>query len=93
MQWKWWDQHNRKAHWYRALTWQDVSIQNPVLKDHLSNQTTQSDHIVMENLFVLWIHCIDWEGYECIVNVMELRRLHHTWTEWAGYHHVPLDVS
>ena len=61
VQWKWWDQYNRKEHWYEALTWQYVSIQEPVLNDHLFNQTTQSNFI---DLFVLWIHCIDWEGYE-----------------------------
>ena len=31
VQWRWWDQHNRKALWYWALTRQDVSIQEPVL--------------------------------------------------------------
>ena len=82
--WKWWDQHNRKSHWYQALTQQDVSIQKPTLKGHLFNQTTQyiSDtHI--EKLFVLWIHCNDWEGYECMMNEIEFRRLSDSWKTWV----------
>ena len=62
------------------------------LRDHLSNQTIQSDHTVMENLFVLWIQCIDWEGYERRMSEMELRRLYDTWSKWCD-HWVPYDVS
>ena len=83
VQWKWWDQHNRKALWYRALTRQEVSIQKRVLNDHLFNQTTQSNQY--EIFFVLWIHCIDWEGYECMMSEMELRCLYDTWNKWSGY--------
>ena len=81
VRWKWWDRHNRKALWYQALTWRDVSIQRPVLNDHLFNHTTQSD-TNDESLFVLWIHCIDWEGYECMMNEVEFRRLYDTWRKW-----------
>ena len=95
VQWKWWDQHNRKALWYRALTWQDVSIRKPVLMDHWFNHTMQSNSIRTddENLFVLWIHCIDWEGDECMMSEMELRRLYSTWREWVGGSWVTFDVS
>ena len=94
VQWKWWDQYNRKALWYQTLTWQDVSIQEPVLNDHLFNHTTQSNTIKGrdKNLFVLWIHCIDWEGYECMMNEVEFRRLYNTWREWCGYL-LPFNVS
>ena len=92
VQWKWWDQHRRTVHWYRALTWQDVSIWKPVFKDHLFNQTTQGDTIHKQKIFVLWIHCIDWEEYECMMSEMELGRLYDTWNEWSGYG-VPFDVS
>ena len=30
VQWKWWDQHNRKESWYRALIHAIVSIRQPV---------------------------------------------------------------
>ena len=91
--WKWWDQHNRKAHWYQALTWQNVSTRKLVLKYHSFNQTLQSNPITMEILFVLWIHCIDWEGYECMTNETELGRLYGIWKEWAGDFGAPFDVS
>ena len=95
VQWKWWDQHNRKELWYRALTRQDVSIQRPVLNDHWFNHTMQSNSIRTrdEELFVLWIHCIDWVGYECMMSEMELRRLYGTWREWARALWVTFDVS
>ena len=60
-------------------------------QDHLFNQTTQSNSIE-ENLFVLWIHCIDWEGYECMMSETELERLFDTWREWDGYP-LSFDVS
>ena len=95
VQWKWWDRHNRKALWYRALTWPDVSIRKLVLNDHWFNHTMQSNSIRMGdiNLFVLWIHCIDWEEYECMMSEMELRRLYDTWREWTGYPWPSYDVS
>ena len=94
VQWKWWDQHNRKALWYQALTRQDVSIQKPILKDHLFNHTMQSNPIRTddEDLFVLWIHCIDWEGYKCTMSETVLRRLYGTWSKWCG-HLIPFYVS
>ena len=87
VQWRWWDQHNRKELWYRALTQQDVSIRKPVLNDHWFNHTMQSNSIgtYHDNLFVLWIHCIDWEGYECRMSEMELKRVYGTWIEWSHY--------
>ena len=90
--WKWWDQHKRKAHWFQALTRQDVSIRRPVLKGHLFDHTTQSNLIHMNILFVLWIHCIDWEGYECMLSEMELGRVYGTWREWVGGDWLPFDV-
>ena len=95
VQWKWWDQHNRKALWYRALSQQDVSIQKPVLNDHWFNHTMQSNPTRMddEDLFVLWIHCIDWEGNECMRYNMDLRHLYGTWREWARGSWVTFDVS
>ena len=91
VQWKWWDQHNRKALWYQLLTWQDVSIQEPVLNDRLFNQTTQS--YTFEGVFVLWIHCIDWEGYECMMSEMEFSHLYGTWREWTDYYWPLFHVS
>ena len=92
VQWKWWDQHNRMEHWYQALTWQDVSIRKPVLKDHFLNQTTQSGSTRVQIFFVLWIHCINWEGYECMMSETELRCLYGTWEQWSGYG-LPFNVS
>ena len=63
-----------------------------ILQDHLFNQTTQNNTIQEQNFFVLWIHCIDWEGFECMMSEMELQRLYDTWSEWSGYR-VPFDVS
>ena len=85
VQWKWWDQHDRMAHWYQALTWRDVRIRKPALKAHLFTQTAQSSPTRVERLFVLWIHCIDWEGYECMMSEMELRRMYDSWSVWGGY--------
>ena len=63
-----------------------------MLKDHLFDQTTQSSTTQELKLFVLWIHCIDWEGYECMMSEMELGYVYDTWNEWSGYG-VPFDVS
>ena len=95
VQWEWWDQHNRKAVWYRALTRQDVSIRKPVLNDHWFNHTMQSNYIRTVDIifFVLWIHCIDWEGYECMMSEMELKRVYGTWGAWAGHHWPSYNVS
>ena len=93
VQWEWWDQHNRKALWYWALAQRDVSSRKPVLNDHLFNQTTQSNPIGNEDLFVLWIHCIDWEGDECMMSEMEFRRLYGTWRGWSNHYWSPFDVS
>ena len=93
VQWKWWDQHQRRALWYRALARQDVSIRKPVLKDHFFNRTMQGSSIDFESVFVLWVHCTDWEGYECMMSEMELRRLYGAWSEWANNDWPPFNVS
>ena len=91
VQWKWWDQHNRKTHWYQALTQARVSIQKPVLQEHLFHQTIQSN-VFAENFFVLWIHSIGWEGYECMMSEVEFARLNRTWREWSHFGQ-PVNVS
>ena len=49
--------------------------------------------IWMEKLFVLWIHCIDWEEYVCMMSEMELNHWYGAWREWVDDDWLRLDVS